>query len=60
MTTNKKRSILDNFEARFKKSTLSLMVLKILSEREIYAYEITSEAFKRSKADIRCPYHIRH
>lgn len=55
MTTNKKRNILENFEAQFKKSTLPLMVLKILSEREMYAYEITQEAFKRSNGRYKMP-----
>ena len=35
---SKKRDPLENFEAQFKKSTLPLMVMKILSEREMYAY----------------------
>lgn len=51
----KKRDILNNFEAQFKKSTLTLMVLKILSEREMYAYEITQEAFKRTHGRYKMP-----
>lgn len=37
---NQKRDVSENFEAQFKKATLTLMVLTILSEREMYAYEI--------------------
>ena len=43
-----KRDLLGNFEAQFKTSTLPLMVLNILSEREMYAYEISQVALKRS------------
>lgn len=50
-----KRNIVDNFEAQFKKSTLPLMVLKILSERPMYAYEITQIAFKRSDGKYKMP-----
>ena len=50
-----KRDILENFEAQFKKSTLPLMVLKILSEREMYAYEITQIAYERSKGKYKMP-----
>lgn len=52
---NQKRNLLENFEAQFKKSTLPLMVLKILSEREMYAYEITQIAFKRSNGKYKMP-----
>ena len=49
-TTNH-RDVLNNFEAQFKKSTLPLMVLTILSEREqMYAYEITQECLQRTNA----------
>ena len=48
-----KRDPLENFEAQFKKSTLPLMVLTILSEREkMYAYEITKEALERKARKI--------
>ncbi|MGN0660007.1 MAG: PadR family transcriptional regulator [Emergencia sp.] len=53
--TTGKRSILDNFEAQFKKSTLPLMVLKILSEREMYAYEIVQETLHRSEGKYKMP-----
>ena len=52
---SKKRDPLENFEAQFKKSTLPLMVMKILSEREMYAYEITQIAFKRSNGKYKMP-----
>ncbi|MGN0732896.1 MAG: PadR family transcriptional regulator [Emergencia sp.] len=52
---NQKRNLLENFESQFKKSTLPLMVLKILSEREMYAYEITQIAFKRSNGKYKMP-----
>ena len=54
-TEDNKRDILENFEAQFKKSTLPLMVLKILSEREMYAYEITQIAYERSKGKYKMP-----
>lgn len=51
-----KRDPLENFEAQFKKSTLPLMVLTILSEREkMYAYEITKEALERSSGRYKMP-----
>lgn len=52
---NFKRDVLENFEAQFKKSTLSLMILKILSEKEMYAYEITQVALERSNGRYRMP-----
>lgn len=55
MKETQKRNTLDNFEAQFKKSTLPLMVLKALSEREMYAYEITQVVFKRSNGKYRMP-----
>ena len=54
-TEDNKRDIIENFEAQFKKSTLPLMVLKILSEREMYAYEITQIAYERSKGKYKMP-----
>lgn len=51
----KSQNPLDNFETQFKKSTLPLMVLKILSEREMYAYEITQIASKRSNGRYKMP-----
>lgn len=55
MSEINKRDILTNFEAQFKKSTLPLMVLKILSEREMYAYEIAQEALRRSNGRYKMP-----
>lgn len=55
MKETQKRNTLDNFEAQFKKSTLPLMVLKALSEREMYAYEITQVVFKRSNGRYKMP-----
>lgn len=53
---NNKRNILENFEAQFKKSTLPLMVLKILSEKDqMYAYEITQEALRRTDGVYKMP-----
>ena len=54
-TEDNKRDIIENFEAQFKKSTLPLMVLKILSEREMYAYEITQIAYERSNGKYKMP-----
>lgn len=54
-TEDNKRDILENFEAQFKKSTLPLMVLKILSEREMYAYEISQIAYERSNGKYKMP-----
>lgn len=54
-TTNH-RDVLNNFEAQFKKSTLLLMVLTILSEREqMYAYEITQECLQRTNGIYKMP-----
>lgn len=52
---NQKRNISENFEAQFKKATLTLMVLKILSEREMYAYEIGQIALLRSNGRYKMP-----
>ena len=54
-TTNH-RDVLNNFETQFKKSTLPLMVLTILSEREqMYAYEITQECLRRTNGIYKMP-----
>lgn len=50
-----KRDPLENFEAQFKKSTLPLMVLRLLSEREMYAYEILQETLRRSDGRYKMP-----
>lgn len=52
---NQKRDVSENFEAQFKKATLTLMVLTILSEREMYAYEIGQVALQRSNGRYKMP-----
>lgn len=52
---DKKRDVLDNYETQFKKSTLPLRILKFLSEREMYTYEISQEALKRSGGRYKAP-----
>ncbi|SCJ90430.1 threonine synthase [uncultured Eubacterium sp.] len=52
---SQKRDVSENFEAQFKKATLTLMVLKILSEREMYAYEIGQVALQRSNDRYKMP-----
>lgn len=51
----KKHDSVENFEAQFKKATLPLIVLKILSEREMYAYEIEKEILQRSNGTYKPP-----
>lgn len=55
-----KRDTMENFEAQVKKATLPLMVLTILKERDMYAYEITQVALKMSNGRYKMPllYHI--
>lgn len=54
--TTDRRDVLNNFEAQFKKSTLPLMVLTILSEQEqMYAYEITQECLRRTNGIYKMP-----
>lgn len=55
MKENKRKDVIDNFEVQFKKFTLPLMVLKILSERDMYAYEITQVAYSRSNGKYKMP-----
>lgn len=45
----------NNFEAQFKRSTIPLLVLQLLSERERYAYEIIQEVLKRSDGKYKMP-----
>lgn len=47
MSDNTKNA-LENFEAQFKRSTLPLLVLSVLSERVMYAYEISQVVLQRS------------
>ncbi|MCQ4638425.1 PadR family transcriptional regulator [Anaerovorax odorimutans] len=49
------QSNLNNFEAQFKRSTTPLLVLELLSEREMYAYEIIQETLIRSNQQYRMP-----
>ena len=51
----KKTEHLNNFEAQFKRSTIPLLVLQLLSEREMYAYEIIQEAQRRSDGAYKMP-----
>lgn len=45
----------NNFEAQFKRSTIPLLVLQLLTEREMYAYEIIQETLKRSDGKYKMP-----
>ncbi len=58
--TTFKRDTIENFEAQVKKATLPLMVLTVLKERDMYAYEITQEALRRSNGRYKMPilYHV--
>ena len=58
--TTFKRDTMENFEAQVKKATLPLMVLTVLKERDMYAYEITQETLKRSNGRYKMPilYHV--
>lgn len=51
----KKHDSVENFKTQFKKATLPLIVLKILSEREMYAYEIEKEILRRSNGRYKPP-----
>lgn len=46
---------LNNFEAQFKRSTIPLLVLQLLSEQEMYAYEMIQETLKRSDGIYKMP-----
>ena len=48
-------SDINNFEAQFKRSTIPLLVLQLLSEQEMYAYEIIQETLKRSDGKFKMP-----
>ncbi len=58
--TTFKRDTMENFEAQVKKATLPLMVLTVLKERDMYAYEITQETLRRSNGRYKMPilYHV--
>ena len=49
-----------NFETQFKKSTTQLLILHLLSKREVYAYEFISETLKLTDNVYKMPllYHI--
>lgn len=52
---NSKEDNLNNFAAQFKRSTVPLLVLRLLSEREMYAYEIVQEMLSRSEGVYKMP-----
>ena len=49
------RDNIHNFEAQFKKSTTQLLVLSLLSRREMYAYDIIRETLSLSNNVYRMP-----
>lgn len=55
MKNEVKRDLLENFEAQFKKATLQLMILALLSEKEMYAYEIVQVVLERSGGKYKMP-----
>ena len=46
---------IDNFTAQYKRSTIPLIVLRLLHEKEMYAYEIIQETTKRSGGIYKMP-----
>ena len=46
---------LSNFEAQFKRSTIPLIVLQLLSEKEMYAYEIIQTTLQLSNGIYKMP-----
>ncbi|MCI8646389.1 MAG: PadR family transcriptional regulator [Firmicutes bacterium] len=52
---NSRQDSLNNFEAQFKRSTIPLLVLQLLSEHEMYAYEMIQETLKRSDGVYKMP-----
>lgn len=55
MKEDNKRNPLNNFEAQFKKATLQLLILSILSDEEKYAYEIAQTILERSDGKYKAP-----
>ena len=55
MKEESKRNPLDNFEAQFKNATLQLFILSILSDGEMYAYEIAQTIFEKSSGKYKAP-----
>lgn len=50
-----KQNIISNFEAQFKKSTLPLIILSMLTEKDMYAYEIMQTTLKKSEGKYKMP-----
>lgn len=50
-----KRGALENFEAQYKKATIPMIILTILSEREMYTYEMVEEVRERSNGTYKMP-----
>ena len=55
MKESNKRNPLNNFDAQFKKATLQLLILSILSDGEMYAYEIAQTIFEKSSGKYKAP-----
>ena len=55
MKESNKRNPLNNFDAQFKKATLQLLILSILSDEEMYAYEIAQTILERSGGKYKAP-----
>lgn len=55
MKEDNKRNPLSNFEAQFKKATLQLLILSILSDGEMYAYEIAQTILEKSSGKYKAP-----
>jgi PadR family transcriptional regulator PadR len=55
MTEKDTQKAIKNFEAQFKKATLPLIILSMLNERDMYAYEIMQETEKRSDGKYKMP-----
>ena len=55
MKEESKRNPLNNFEAQFKKATLQLLILSILSDGEMYAYEIAQTILEKSNGKYKAP-----
>ena len=55
MKESNKRNPLNNFDAQFKKATLQLLILSILSGGEMYAYEIAQTILEKSNGKYKAP-----
>lgn len=49
------QNIINNFEAQFKKSTLPLIILSMLKEKDMYAYEIMQATLSKSHGKYKMP-----